>query len=227
MVASARVKKHRIRRSPPPDKRHDRGCNSAAQCGCGHGSWRRPRVSRRRHAMRLGWSVRVEVGELADGVDWHLSFAGRVRIFSTAAVPPSPPSTSPAEPTTTPMLRLLGRHGQLQSVNIWGVPGRALESRWRRACGRYHTDGLTTKNRYQDVLGGDLLPVRGNIACQGGDRDVCTGTTRTADLLGVAGCTSDLLRRSVTAGRACTGGQLRTGGQGRTVARCLNHRYPG
>lgn len=162
-MASARVKKHRIRRSPPPDKRHDRGCNSAARCGCGHGSWRRPRVSRRR-TTRLDWSVRVEVGKLADGGDWHLSFAGRVRIFSTAAVPPSPPSTSPAEPTTTPMLRLLGRHGQLQSVNIWGVHGRALESRWRRACGRYHTDGLTTKN---PVSG---RPRRRSTPCEGKHR---------------------------------------------------------
>lgn len=175
-----------------------------------------------------GWTGRFELRSASLRTGWTgIVLCWQSSHFFDGTVPPSPPSTSPAEPTTTPMLRLLGRHGQLQSVNIWGVPGRALESRWRRACGRYHTDGLTTKNRYQDVLGGDLLPVRGNIACQGGDRDVCTGTTRTADLFGVAGCTSDLLRRSVTAGRACTGGQLRTGGQGRTVARCLNHRYPG
>jgi hypothetical protein len=112
-----------------------------------------------------GWTGRFELRSASLRTGWTgIVLCWQSSHFFDGTVPPSPPSTSPAEPTTTPMLRLLGRHGQLQSVNIWGVPGRALESRWRRACGRYHTDGLTTKN---PVSG---RPRRRSTPCEGKHR---------------------------------------------------------
>src|SRR5262245_5221624 len=97
------------------------------------------------------------------------------------------------------MLRLLGRYVQLQSVDIWASLDGRSKSLWRRVYGRHH-EWPNYENPGIRMSSAAIYSMEGKHRMSGGDRDVYTGTTRIADLLGVAGCASDLLRRSVTTG---------------------------